>query len=79
MADIECPVCVASGTDDPHTTESETRAMFSAAPHPKHLWLLDGAAHVDLLREDPSQYRRQILRFLNQHLRDNRQAVDLAP
>jgi alpha-beta hydrolase superfamily lysophospholipase len=72
MPDIECPVCVASGTDDQHTTESETQAMFSAAPEPKHLWLVDGAAHVDLLRDDPMQYRQQIVRFLDRHLRDDR-------
>ncbi|QDV25848.1 Alpha/beta hydrolase family protein [Aureliella helgolandensis] len=70
MPDIECPVCVASGTDDQHTTESETQAMFSAASEPKHLWMVDGAAHVDLLRDNPIQYRQHIVRFLDHHLRD---------
>ena len=69
IPDIGCPVCIASGTADLHTTESETRAMFSAAPEPKQLWLVDGAAHVDLLREDALQYRQQIIGFLDSHLR----------
>lgn len=73
MPDIDCPVCVASGTADQHTTESETRAMFSAAPDPKQLWLVDGAAHVDLLHIDPIQYRQNIVGFLDHHLREARQ------
>lgn len=72
MPDVACPVCVASGTADEHTTISETQAMFSAAQEPKHLWLLDGAAHVDLLSADPIRYRQQIVGFLNRHLRDDR-------
>ena len=61
IPDIDCPVCIASGTADLHTTEPETRAMFSAAQEPKQLWLVDGAAHVDLLREDALQYREQMV------------------
>jgi alpha-beta hydrolase superfamily lysophospholipase len=72
MTDIDCPVCVASGTADRHTTESETRAMFSAAPSPKQLWLVDGAAHVDLLENNPIQYEQQVLGFLGRHLRKRR-------
>ncbi len=72
MPDIDCPVFVASGTEDQHTTESETQAMFSAAQAPKHLWLVDRAAHVDLLRIDPIQYQQQIVGFLDRHLRDDR-------
>ncbi|TWU05553.1 alpha/beta hydrolase [Stieleria varia] len=69
LSQIECPVCIASGTSDRHTTESETRAMFEAAPEPKSLWLADGAAHVDLLNHDREAYRQQVLGFLNRHLR----------
>ncbi|MGB7325458.1 MAG: alpha/beta fold hydrolase [Rubripirellula sp.] len=73
LRDIQCPVCVASGTADRHTTESETQSMFSAATEPKHLWLVDGAAHVDLMREDPIQYRHEIVGFLDRHLGVHRQ------
>ena len=31
MPDLACPVCVASGTADHHTTVAETKAMFAAA------------------------------------------------
>ncbi len=72
MPDIACPVCIASGATDQHTTRTETEAMYSAAPGPKQLWLVDGAAHVDLLRHDPIEYRQQIVRFLNRVLRADR-------
>lgn len=72
MPDITCPVCIASGAVDKHTTKAETEAMYSAAPDPKRLWLVDGTAHVDLLRHDPIQYRQQIVRFLNRVLRADR-------
>ena len=72
LPDIGCPVCIASGKDDLHTTESETRAMFSVASEPKQLWLVDGAAHVDLLRENPVEYKERIVGFFDCYLRGHR-------
>lgn len=69
VSDVGCPLCIASGTDDLHTTELETRTMFAAAQDPKKLWLVDDATHVDLLREDPIRYREQVFGFLDEHLR----------
>lgn len=74
IPEVGCPVCIASGTEDLHTTESETLAMFAAAPEPKQLWLVDGAAHVDLLHVDTHEYREQIINFIDRHLRRNRSA-----
>lgn len=74
---IGCPVCIASGTEDRHTTEAETRRMFSAAPEPKELCFFEGAAHVDLFQHNPTQYRDRVIRFLDAHLREGR--VDAAP
>ena len=68
MPNVNCPVLVASGTADQHTTASETQQLFAAAAEPKNLWLVDGAAHVDLLRADRSQYRQRIAEFLKRHL-----------
>lgn len=71
ISKVDCPVLVASGTADLHTTVSETRAIFNAARQPKELHLFDGAGHVDLLRFEPVEYRDQIIGFLNRHLRAN--------
>lgn len=72
LPDVGCPVCIASGSDDPHTTKTETEAMFAAAPEPKQLWLVDGAAHEDLMSLDPKSYRNRIIRFFDRHLRHHR-------
>ena len=68
MSKLECPVFVLSGTQDVHTTEQETLAMFDTAVEPKELWLVDGAAHVDLQQHVPEEYRKRVLSFLETHL-----------
>lgn len=65
---LGCPVLVIGGTRDEHTTEAQTRALYASAREPKELWLVDGAAHVDLARYDPAGYRRRVLGFFREHL-----------
>jgi uncharacterized protein len=79
IADVACPICVASGSVDEHTTKSETQAMYAEAQEPKHLWLVDGAAHVDLLCADPVNYRQRIIGFLDHHLRGVTENSELRP
>jgi len=71
MPDAGCGVLVISGTADQHTTVADTQALFDAAPEPKELSWVGGAAHVDLLRADPLRYRERVLGFLDRHLRGN--------
>jgi uncharacterized protein len=59
-----CPVYIVSGTADEHTTVDDTRALFSAAQSPKDLWLVEDAAHVDLMSFSTIQYQKQIAEFL---------------
>ncbi len=61
---VRCPVLVISGVEDQHTTPEQTRALFARAPEPKQLWMVPGAAHVDLYRFAPEEYRRRVLGFL---------------
>jgi fermentation-respiration switch protein FrsA (DUF1100 family) len=49
---------------DEHTTPAETWALFAKAPEPRQLWMVPGAAHVDLYRVAPEEYRRRVLAFL---------------
>lgn len=58
------PLLIASGTEDRHTTAEETRRLFAAAGEPKELWLVDGAAHVDLHAFAPAAYEARIGAFL---------------
>jgi uncharacterized protein len=62
-------VLVVAGSLDRHTTLEETRRLFAAAPAPKALWVVDGAAHEDLLAFDRAEYRRRVLGFLGARLR----------
>lgn len=68
IRELGCPVLVLSGTADRHTTEAQTRALFAAANEPKHLWLVPGASHDDLLRHDERAYSDHVLSFLRRYL-----------
>jgi uncharacterized protein len=72
IRDLGCPVLIASGSADRHTTPAQTEALFRAAADPKELWLVPGAAHVDLLRYDATEYRRRVLPFLDRYLLSER-------
>lgn len=69
LKNLKCPLLIASGTVDNHTTEAQTRALFAAANPPKELWMVPGAAHVDLLRYDPEGYNSHVLVFLEKHMK----------
>jgi fermentation-respiration switch protein FrsA (DUF1100 family) len=62
---IRAPLLLVAGELDRHTPLSESRRLFDAAPEPKTLWVLPGAAHVDFHRFGPAEYERQILAFLS--------------
>lgn len=67
---LRAPLLVAGGTLDRQTPPGETRRLFEAAPGPKTLWLVDGAAHQDLHAYDPVQYRARLAAFINENLRE---------
>ncbi len=72
IADVGCPVLVASGSEDRHTPLDETKRLFAAAQEPKQLWIIDGAAHVDLCSFAPVEYETRCLAFLEAHMRRSR-------
>ncbi|GKT25189.1 alpha/beta fold hydrolase [Acidovorax sp. SUPP3334] len=69
LASLHAPLLIASGAQDRHTTLAETRRIFAAAAEPKALWVVDGAAHVDLHAFDAPAYEARIAAFLAKHLR----------
>ncbi|MEZ6062989.1 MAG: alpha/beta hydrolase [Planctomycetaceae bacterium] len=68
LAGVGCPVFLISGSDDYHTTAAETAEMFERAQEPKELWMVAGAAHVDLLAASPEVYSKRVIRFLDKHM-----------
>lgn len=76
IANVGCPVLVASGELDLHTTLAETERLFDAATEPKQLVIFPSATHTDLLIHDREKYRNDVVGFLDQYLQqppmDNR-------
>lgn len=65
---LQAPVLIAAGKVDRHTPLNETRRIFAAANQPKELWVVQGAAHVDLYTFGPQAYKSRVLPFLDKHL-----------
>lgn len=65
---IGCPVLIAAGDQDTHTTLPETNRFYEAAAIPKQLSIFRGAAHVDLLEFNRHQYRSDVMGFLDRWL-----------
>jgi fermentation-respiration switch protein FrsA (DUF1100 family) len=61
---IRAPLLLLAGERDRHTLLAESRRLFEAAPEPKSLWVVRGAAHVDFHRFDRAEYERRVLDFL---------------
>jgi fermentation-respiration switch protein FrsA (DUF1100 family) len=83
LAQLRCPVLVAGGARDVQTPAAETQRLFAAAPASapanKQLWIVEGAAHVDLHAFAGAAYEARIGAFLAQHLRARRELSRAAP
>ncbi|HXI71862.1 MAG TPA: alpha/beta fold hydrolase [Verrucomicrobiae bacterium] len=65
---ISTPKFFIAGTADRDTTLPESQALFDAAAEPKQIWLVEGAAHVDMLSFSKAEYEKRILDFLAKNL-----------
>lgn len=68
ISKTSCPIFIMSGDADPHTSAEETRKMYEATTAPKKLWLIKGAAHVDLHEYSKVEYEQMLLQFLEEVL-----------
>jgi alpha-beta hydrolase superfamily lysophospholipase len=68
LGEVKAPVLIAAGSADLHTTLSETQRLYEAAAQPKALWVVEGAAHVNLHAYAREEYERRIGAFLAAHL-----------
>jgi fermentation-respiration switch protein FrsA (DUF1100 family) len=69
IAMMTSPVFIISGMADTQTPAAETRRIFAAVQSAKALWLVDGAAHVNLHNYAGPDYERRVGAFLSNHLR----------
>ena len=63
------PVFIISGTADTQTPAAEARRIFAAVHAPKQLWLVEGAAHVNLHNYARQDYEGRVGQFLAANLR----------
>ncbi|MHC4844991.1 MAG: alpha/beta hydrolase [Planctomycetota bacterium] len=68
IRDLRCPVLIVAGEVDRHTMLSQSMDLHRAAPEPKSLWIVPGAAHGDLHAHAPREYEQRVLAFLDVHL-----------
>jgi fermentation-respiration switch protein FrsA (DUF1100 family) len=68
IRDLRAPLLLVAGELDRHATLGDSRALFAAAPQPKELWVIPGAAHQDFHRLAPEEYERRVLGFLERAL-----------
>ncbi len=69
IPNLAAPVMIIAGTDDQHTLSYESEELYSLAPEPKSLWMVEGAKHQNLHRYTPQDYERRILEFFSEYLR----------
>jgi uncharacterized protein len=68
IGSLRIPLFIVSGSEDRHTTHEDTLRLYSWARPPKSLWLVPGAAHVDLHKFAGAEYERRVLAFLTRAL-----------
>jgi fermentation-respiration switch protein FrsA (DUF1100 family) len=62
------PIMIMAGNRDLDTTAAETQRIYDAVRAPKSLWMVDGAAHVDLHAFAPEEYEKRVGAFLSEQL-----------
>lgn len=68
VGSLGMPLLIAAGSADRHTTLAETERLYAAATSPKSLWVVEGAAHVDLHGYARAEYERRIGAFLERYV-----------
>jgi fermentation-respiration switch protein FrsA (DUF1100 family) len=67
---LRSPLLLTAGAVDRHTTLAETERLYAAATaSDKSLWIVPGAAHVDLHAFAKADYEQRIGAFVQGHLR----------
>jgi len=70
LPSLHAPLLIAAGAVDRHTTLAETERLYAAADAAdKALWIVPGAAHVDLHAFARAEYERRVGGFLQERLR----------
>lgn len=69
IGEIAAPILLVHGSEDRHTSLTEARRLYDAVRAPKTLYVVEGAAHVDLHAHSTAEYEARVGAFLLSHLR----------
>lgn len=69
VGEFTSPVLVVHGAEDRHTTLAAARRVYDAIRAPNAMYVVEGAAHVDLHVYARAEYERRIGAFMIAHLR----------
>jgi fermentation-respiration switch protein FrsA (DUF1100 family) len=69
---VTAPLLIVAGAIDRHTTLEDSKRLFAAAPDPKELWVIPGAAHVDFHAYVGSGYESKVLGFFRKYAKRQR-------
>jgi len=69
ISNVDEPILLIAGTEDPYTHIDEARALFARARSSKQIWDVQGAGHEDLHEYAPLEYEQRVGQFLVAHLR----------
>jgi uncharacterized protein len=67
-AQIERPLLLINGADDPLVPPADAHKIYAAARGPKELWIVPDAGHASALAADPNDYTRRVSVFLARYL-----------
>lgn len=65
LVHLNCPIVVATGDQDEHTTIGEARQIYDLVNSPKQFVAFEGAEHEDLYTFDALKYEEEVVGFVN--------------
>jgi esterase/lipase len=68
LSELNTPLFIIAGTNDTHTTLSESKRMYNVASEPKEIWLVKDAEHQNFHQYLPLVYQEKVLGFFNKYL-----------
>ena len=75
LSKLRTPILIIAGTEDKHTTMSESKRMYDAVPGNKEFWAVEGAHHEDFMKYSPSQYKAKVQGFFERCLQNMKEIL----
>jgi uncharacterized protein len=67
---------IIGGTEDRHTLQEDTEALYESAAEPKEIFMIEGAQHENLYRFAGVEYEKRVIAFLSKHLHQGATSIE---